>query len=268
MWSISHILTIFLIFCACESAHKDRAAKVSSVPTDTVPVDAVDSTQFSVEYITGKFDPSENDRFVKIDPSHADEPGLLLRKAAYEAFLEMHDSARSDGIELRILSATRNFEVQRSIWESKWRGDRLVEDGVNLAKEEPDPVKRALRILKYSSMPGTSRHHWGTDIDLNALSNSYFKSGTGAEVYEWLTEHATAFGFCQPYTEKGPQRRTGYEEERWHWSYMPLAKPLLQRARGVLDDRDISGFECAQTATEIGVVDRYVFGVAPACRAK
>ncbi|NJK84501.1 MAG: M15 family metallopeptidase [Saprospiraceae bacterium] len=47
------------------------------------------------------------------------------------------------------------------------------------AATTPNPQERALKILKYSSMPGTSRHHWGTDIDLNSFSNSYFEQGEG-----------------------------------------------------------------------------------------
>ncbi len=80
-------------------------------------------------------------------------------------------------------------------------------------------------ILLYSSMPGTSRHHWGTDFDINELKNSYYDKGDGKIVYTWLKQHAHKYGFCQPYT-KG--RKKGYEEEKWHWSYIPVAR-ILQK---------------------------------------
>ena len=58
-------------------------------------------------------------------------------------------------------------------------------------------------ILEYSSAPGTSRHHWGTDMDINALQNDYFSNkGNGAFLYEWLQKNAAKFGFCQPYNKK------------------------------------------------------------------
>ena len=31
-------------------------------------------------------------------------------------------------------------------------------------------------------MPGTSRHHWGTDIDFNSVDPAYFKTATGIKV--------------------------------------------------------------------------------------
>ena len=82
--------------------------------------------------------------------------------------------------------------------------------------EVPEPVERARMILTYSSMPGTSRHHWGTDMDLNKDNNGYFATGEGLKVYEWLQAHAHEYGFCQPYTPKGPNRPEGYNEEKWH----------------------------------------------------
>ena len=60
-----------------------------------------------------------------------------------------------------------------------------------------DSLKAAKTILLYSSMPTTSRHHWGTDMDINSLENSYFASGQGLKEYTWLKKNAAKFGFCQ-----------------------------------------------------------------------
>ena len=120
----------------------------------------------------------------------------------------MAQAARQEGIALRIISATRNFAAQQRIWEAKWRGRRKV-NGQVLNIMVPNPTQRALKILEYSSMPGTSRHHWGTDIDLNALTNAYFTSGERVKkVYDWLQAHAAEYGFCQVYTEQGKIART------------------------------------------------------------
>ena len=74
-------------------------------------------------------------------------------------------------------------------------------------------------------MPGTSRHHWGTDFDINQLNNTYYTKGEGLIIYQWLKKNANKYGFAQPYTE---QRTEGYKEEKWHWSYLPLAKIYLK----------------------------------------
>lgn len=223
---------------------------------------------FDPSYLMGKFEPAEHPDFVQIPGRYADREGLLLRKDTYEAFLRMYEAARKAGHQLVIRSATRNFNYQKGIWERKWTGQRQLSSGANAATAFPDPEARALEILKYSSMPGTSRHHWGTDIDLNAFNNSYFEIGKGKQIYEWMNTHAAGFGFCQPYTLKGTDRPHGYNEEKWHWSYLPVAQPLTALAKATLHDEMISGFEGAETASDIRVVEKYVLGINQSCLPK
>ncbi|PPK88660.1 LAS superfamily LD-carboxypeptidase LdcB [Neolewinella xylanilytica] len=217
-------------------------------------------------YLTGKFDPAVNEAFVRVADTYTDGDPYLLHEATYAAFQRMHAAALEDGVRLRIVSATRNFDRQKQIWEAKWNGQRLLEGTEKADEVYPDPADRARAILRYSSMPGTSRHHWGTDIDLNALNNGYFDEGEGKQVYDWLTAHAADYGFCQPYTAKGSERPNGYEEERWHWSYLPLATQLTDYAAEALADADISGFAGAEAAPRIEVVKNYVLGVNPRCK--
>jgi D-alanyl-D-alanine carboxypeptidase len=211
-------------------------------------------------YLLGKFDPAADPRFAKLGPEHTAGAAVdgYLRKETYDAFIRMAEAAKREGVPLVIISATRNFKSQQHIWENKWNGKVLV-DGKNLTSVN-SREERAKIILHYSSMPGSSRHHWGTDMDLNNLNNSYFESGEGLRVYQWLTAHAAEYGFCQPYTSK-VGGRTGYEEERWHWSYVPLAKPLLDAYVSAIHDTDITGFKGSETASSIRIIEDYVQGV-------
>lgn len=168
----------------------------------------------------------------------------------------MAQAAAKEGVKLTIISATRNFDRQKAIWENKWNGKVRVE-GVDL-RTVKDPAERAKRILRFSSMPGTSRHHWGTDFDLNALENEYFESGEGLRVYRWLQTHAATYGFCQPYTDKATGR-SGYEEEKWHWSYVPLSADLLSRYNELIQRSDITGF--AGSEANVNPIGDYVNGV-------
>jgi LAS superfamily LD-carboxypeptidase LdcB len=170
----------------------------------------------------------------------------------------------ADSVTLVIRSATRNFDYQKTIWEKKWLGETPLE-GNEVASNISAPTERAKAILRYSSMPGTSRHHWGTDIDLNAFNNSYFAHGEGQRIYVWLREHAPSFGFCQPYTAKGEHRPEGYEEEKWHWSFLPLSKSLLEEARQSLTNQMITGFLGSEVAPTINVVQNYVLGIDSSC---
>lgn len=215
----------------------------------------------SKEYLMGKFDPATHPQFVVLKDEHTrgSARGAYLRKEAYEAFIKMSEAASKEGVELVIISATRNFDSQKRIWESKWEGRTLVE-GINLTTVA-DPKERARLILLYSSMPTTSRHHWGTDMDLNALQNTFFDGGEGLKIYQWLTAHAAEYGFCQPYTAKAGGR-TGYEEERWHWSYLPLSGFFLREYQKQVSYADITGFAGSQAAKPMEVIKNYVEGVA------
>lgn len=162
-----------------------------------------------------------------------------LDERALAAFEKMAAAAQKAGFQLMIVSATRNFTTQKAIWEQKFSGVRKVR-GQDLTKTIPNEEQRALEILKYSSMPGTSRHHWGTDLDLHeaklagpALTNETLSKGRGLELYNWLLAHAGDYGFCQPYkgsptARNGGRFAHGYEEERWHWSYRPLSSEYLK----------------------------------------
>jgi LAS superfamily LD-carboxypeptidase LdcB len=211
----------------------------------------------------GKVRFSEDDRFAQIPGSIANKEGMYMRKEALAAFQKMRKAAAQDGITLRIMSAARSFNHQKRIWEGKWNGTRLVE-GKNMKTTFPDFAERARFIMKYSSMPGTSRHHWGTDIDINSFSPEYFNAGRGQKEYQWLVDNAHKFGFCQTYTEKGKERPHGYEEEKWHWTYMPIAKPLLMFFRNNITAADMHGFDGAGSIP-FEEVQKYVFEVSKEC---
>jgi zinc D-Ala-D-Ala carboxypeptidase len=175
------------------------------------------------DYVMGRFNPAQHSRFMVLDHTGlASRKGMYLRKETYHALKRMiHEFHKSHpGVPVTVISATRNFYAQKYIWEGKWTGRRKVH-GKRLNRTEKNPLNRGKVILRYSSMPGTSRHHWGTDVDLNSLNNSYFQHGKGKILYHWLRKNAHRFGFCQPYSAG---RSRGYYEERWHWSYIPLAK--------------------------------------------
>ncbi|MEM9259690.1 MAG: M15 family metallopeptidase [Bacteroidota bacterium] len=237
---------------------------IAPAPAPVVADDSVPRIP-SLTYFMGKFKPEEHPDFVKVAREYTDGDPYVLHRETYAAFERMHAAAAADSIQLVIISATRDFARQKWIWERKWKGITLLEGKEKANEVYPDPVDRARAILRYSSMPGTSRHHWGTDIDLNALNNRYFKQGKGKKVYDWLQANAATYGFCQTYSTKGAERPHGYEEERWHWSYLPLAKQLTDYAASALKDTDIGGFMGAEVAPEVGVLKHYVLGINRAC---
>mgnify|MGYP003382165961 CR=1 FL=1 len=167
--------------------------------------------------------------------------GQRLQAAAASAFLALQADARSAGFELVIASSFRSFGRQLAIWNGKASGSRNVYDdaGCEVAMAALPPVDQLRAILRYSAIPGTSRHHWGTDLDVYdaaAVSADYKLQLAPQEVavggvfdplHCWLDQRMEAgesHGFYRPYA----QDRGGIAPERWHLSYAPLAVPCAQ----------------------------------------
>ncbi len=259
------VLIAFLLFFSCKNSTNETSVSMSApAPVDTAVVEDSFPEWLNLGYVCGNFNPDTSSLFAIVPDSMADRSGLYLRKEALAAFRQMRAAAQSDGINLIIRSATRNFTYQKGIWEAKWTGQKKV-DGLNLASAIKDPYRRAEKILLYSSMPGTSRHHWGTDIDLNAFNNNWFTYGKGLKLFRWLGKHAAEYGFCRPYTDKANTGRSGYEEEKWHWSYMPIAEECTAFAEAHLRDTMINGFKGDFLVDSLDIVKKYVLGISEEC---
>lgn len=214
------------------------------------------------QYLMGKFNPATDERFLKVPAQYLvyRDRETYMRKEAFDAFVKMQAAAAKEGVPLKIMSATRPFNIQKMIWERKWKGRQKV-NGKFVPQDAPAKDK-AEQILEWNSMPSTSRHHWGTDIDINNVDPVNWVKEPGSTHYKWLTEHANEYGFCQVYSAGRPY---GYQEEKWHWSYIPLARKFTEEYRAKIKDQDIEGFEGAEAAADIEVVKKYVLGINPDC---
>lgn len=171
---------------------------------------------------------------------HSSELNCRLHPEALAAVLALRARAAQQGFDLRIASSFRSFERQLAIWNNKARGLRPVLD----ASGEPVDIRRlterekVFAILRWSALPGASRHHWGTDLDVYDASRinpdyqlqlTVAETETGgpfAEFHRWLDielQQETC-QFYRPYAED----RGGIAPEPWHLSYVPLAKNCAQ----------------------------------------
>jgi len=224
--------------------------KTQEVEKNATPV------EISKTILIGKFSPSETKGFVSVPSEYCSKP-MHIQEEVLNAYLKMRTAALAEGVNLLIISGTRTFYDQKAIWERKWE--------TNFA-ETKDSLATANKILLFSSMPGTSRHHWGTDIDLNSLEDIYFQSGEGLKIYNWLKTHAGEYGFCQTYSDKVETNRTGYSMEKWHWSYMPLSSKYLSAYVSTITYADIKGFKGDNLPERIGVIQNYVQGISGLCK--
>ena len=219
--------------------------KPASYTTTTI------DTSISKAFVTGRFLPQNNVRF-QIVPAHLCSKSMYLQKEVIAAFQQMKLAAASEEISLRIISGTRNFWEQKAIWERKWN--------VNIPKFGAS-ANNAREILKYSSMPSSSRHHWGTDIDINNLSPTYFTTGKGLKEVLWLRNNAYKFGFIEVYTPREGGRLSGYEPEAWHWSFQPLSSQYLEFYKQHIQYTDFEGFAGSEWAKELRIIEDFVSAV-------
>ncbi|MEZ5172392.1 MAG: M15 family metallopeptidase [Bacteroidia bacterium] len=221
--------------------------------------------QLSKEELLGQFTPEAHPRFSEIISTVDSEP-MFLRDEAAAAWNQMVKAAKPDGIELKAVSATRCFNRQKQIWERKWTGETRVNE-INADEFEAfSSLQKATAIMKYSAMPGTSRHHWGTDLDINSVEPEYFETPEGKNIFIWLKVNAGRFGFGMPYSSRSEGRLLGYEEEKWHWSFLPQSRDILHRYLSMISYDDIIGFKGCETAQALRVISNYVLAISHSCR--
>lgn len=163
----------------------------------------------------------------------------LLHAAVAQAWLALQAAAAAEGLQLQAVSGFRDFERQRLIWNGKCRGERPLLDDLcqPLQARSLAPAQRVAAVLRWSALPGASRHHWGSDLDVidaaalppgqpvSLLPADYADGGVFARLGQWLDSGAAEdFGFFRPYARD----RGGVQPEPWHLSWAPLAVPALQ----------------------------------------
>ncbi len=164
----------------------------------------------------------------------ATDAGGALHARAAPAFIQLRRAAGAAGFDLVPVSGFRDFERQLDIWNGKFKGERPLFDrrGHLLAALELSPAERVEAILGWSALPGASRHHWGTDLDLidrkavpagyrvMLTAEEYADGGPFGRLVRWLEREAPRFGFFRPF--RGI--RSGAAAEPWHYSFAPVAE--------------------------------------------
>ena len=152
--------------------------------------------------------------------------GLLPE--AYLKFKQMQNDAKKEGVEIQIVSGYRSYQKQKDIWNNKYNKN---------FENEIFGIKNINRIIQYSTLPGTSRHHWGTDIDIIdkrfvpngdlLIEKNYSENGIYSQLFSWMKKNSKKYGFYLVY-DNSPKRK-GFKFEPWHYSYKPLSVIFLRR---------------------------------------
>lgn len=142
---------------------------------------------------------------------------IKLQTEVYDALQKMIKAAKKDKVNIVLISGYRSFNHQKRIWNRKF--DKYRKQGLS--------VKQCIeKITNYTAIPGTSRHHWGTEVDLSDKYANGLQNKNRERFNKWMQKNAKKFGFYLVYTND--KNRTGYKYESWHFSYKKLSKPLLE----------------------------------------
>lgn len=164
--------------------------------------------------------------------------GVAMHSDVIEPYNALQSAAYAAGFDMQIASGFRDFERQLKIWNGKYLGmiPILDDNKQQLDVDTLEPFERIKAILRYSALPGASRHHWGTDFDyydkstldqtlgLNLVSSEYKEDGPFANLHQWLLKNAAKYDFHFPYLD----HNGGIAEEPWHMSYHPLSSNYLE----------------------------------------
>ncbi|MFK3858455.1 M15 family metallopeptidase [Pseudoalteromonas rhizosphaerae] len=201
-----------------------------------------------------------------------------LHKDIIDDFMQLQNAARDAGFALTIASSFRNFERQALIWNAKFNGHRPVlnkqQQPVDLASMTD--IEKCHAIMLYSALPGSSRHHFGTDLDifdkasvsddyqLQLEPHEYQDNGPFAALTKWLDSHLEKYGFYRPYQHD----LGGVAPEPWHISHIVQSDILQQHQSLTVLADTINNSQLAGKAAILAnlpqLYQRYVLNVSPA----
>lgn len=177
------------------------------------------------------FRSAESSDFVNVN-------GYYVDKEVLPFYNKLKESLSVSGFELRLESGYRPFERQLSIWNRKASGElRLLDADGNPMERPTDEEQLMFAILTWSALPGASRHHLGSDLDVvdgNACPEGYEVQLTPAECngmfapfHKKLTElmdAGEAFGFSRVFVPG----RGNIQPEQWHIAHLPTSRKRLE----------------------------------------
>jgi LAS superfamily LD-carboxypeptidase LdcB len=195
----------------------------------------------------------------------------------HEVAQDLHNliaAAKQAGYKMEIASGFRSYQRQSLIWNRKYAGEATIlnSDSQPLDPTQLTDTEKLWAILRWSALPGASRHHWGTDFDVFARNHlpadtqlqlepwEYFEGHQHA-FYQWLKVNAEEFGFFFPYSKD----LGGVAVEPWHISHKQTAELCLSQLSPALlgnqlQSEPILGYELVMEQLN-SIYDRFITNI-------
>ncbi|WP_045405848.1 M15 family metallopeptidase [Vibrio jasicida] len=208
------------------------------------------------------------------------QKAFMLHPEVADDLLKMIEAATEAGFKMEIASGFRDFHRQKAIWNGKFSGELPILDSNSqpLNKAELGDEEKLMAILRWSALPGGSRHHWGCDFDVYArnllpqdtmlqLEPWEYLDGHQRAFYQWLAANLSSFGFFFPYQ----QDLGGIAIEPWHISHKAVGQqslahltPALLKTQLTQQNQldSIAGIEVILNNLD-NVVERFIQNITP-----
>lgn len=179
--------------------HLDKNFYEEELNADTIKDTSILVNKF---YLLGSdFAPSD---LVSVPQTYAwgDKGSQMIRKVAYDAFLEMWKAANEEqGYYLMVSSSYRSYQEQEIIYNNykKNRGQKYADS--------------------IAARPGASEHQTGLTLDIFSKLNNNKNTFKDTDTAKWLEDNSYRFGFILRYPED-KVNVTGYSYEAWHFRYV------------------------------------------------
>lgn len=167
--------------------------------TNTKPSDNLNTNLILVNkynYVTEDYIP---ENLEPLDTNYA-RSGMQLVKEAKEAFEELSQNAKENGMTILAMSSYRSYDYQVNLYNNYVKSD---------GQEAADT---------YSARAGYSEHQTGLAADVYNGEVPY-TSFEETEEFTWMQENAYKYGFILRFP-KEKTNITGYQYESWHYRYV------------------------------------------------
>lgn len=202
---------------------------------------------------------------------------FLIHRDVKAPLTALIENAQVNGFNFSIASSFRDYHRQAMIWNAKFSGKRSIldSDSQPLDSSKLTEIEKIHAIMRWSALPGASRHHWGCELDVYAhnylpqdtqlqLEPWEYQTGHQKEFNHWLTKAMPQFGFYRPYQND----LGGVAIEPWHISHIDtghemLAQLSVEKLKQTWDKHPFLGVESISQHAE-SLYNRYISNISVA----
>lgn len=140
--------------------------------------------------------------------------GVKVSKRIVSDLQKLITAAKTDGIELRVISGYRSYDYQEALFKRYVNAE--MKKNPRITREQAE-----VQVNTFSAKPGHSEHQLGTVVDILSKENNFqFSSDSSLTYVQWFEKNVSKWNFKISY----PKGSKEYVYEPWHLRWYPNTK--------------------------------------------